>query len=95
MKRRAIVAANWKMNGGLELVDDMAVGLKELEPAENLDVIVCPSFPYLAVLSASLNAEQTLSSVHLGAQNASEHLKGAFTGEVSVNMLQELQVKLL
>jgi len=93
MKRRAIVAANWKMNGGLELVDDMAVGLSKLELAENVDVIVCPSFPYLAVLSASFNAENTQPSVHLGAQNASEHVKGAFTGEVSVNMLQELQVK--
>jgi triosephosphate isomerase len=93
MKRRAIVAANWKMNGGLKLVDEMATGLSSLSLAENVDVVVCPSSPFLAVYSASLAAEKSQAAIHLGAQNCHEQLSGAYTGEVSVNMLNELQVK--
>ena len=51
MTRRAIVAANWKMNGDLELVKKMTEGLNDLALAENVDVILCPSYPYLMSLS--------------------------------------------
>jgi len=88
MKRRAIVAANWKMNGGLELVKTMSAGLNNLELAEYVDVIICPSALYLAAFDRdNMNA-----NIHLGAQNVSEHDCGAFTGEISTTMLQELSV---
>lgn len=93
MNRRAIVAANWKMNGGLKLVDDMVTGLNNLELADNVDVVVCPGFPFLAVYSTSLDAEGKSAAMHIGAQNCSEQLKGAYTGEVSVDMLKELNVE--
>ena len=93
MNRRAIVAANWKMNGGLKLVDDMVTGLNNLSLADNVDVVVCPSFPFLAVYSTSLDAEGKAANMHIGAQNCSEQLKGAYTGEVSVDMLNELNVE--
>ena len=89
MKRRAIVAANWKMNGGLELVNTMTTGLNSLELAENVDVIICPSAPYLS----AFEQDKLGKSIHLGAQNVSEYQKGAFTGEISTTMLQELSVE--
>ncbi len=88
MNRKTIVAANWKMNGNLALVKQMSQMLNQVQLADNVDVIVCPSFPYLAALDAEMSSE----SIHLGAQNVNEHDKGAFTGEVSTDMLKELSV---
>lgn len=89
MTRRTIVAANWKMNGDLSLVDTMAEALNNVSLADNVDVVVSPSFPYLAALSTKLTGDR----VYLGAQNASEHQSGAFTGEVSTDMLTSVGVK--
>jgi triosephosphate isomerase len=92
MNRRAIVAANWKMNGSLTLVNSMASELSEITLNENVDVVVCPSFPYLAAFSLASSKANLASTFSLGAQNLSEHAKGAFTGEVSTSMLQEVGV---
>ena len=92
MNRRAIVAANWKMNGSLALVNSMVSELNSLTLNENVEVVVCPSFPYLAAFSL-VSTELKLPKVFsLGAQNLNEHAKGAFTGEVSTSMLQEVGV---
>ena len=92
MNRRAIVAANWKMNGSLALVNSMVSELNNVTLNENVEVIVCPSFPYLAAFSlASANANLA-EAFSLGAQNLNEHAKGAFTGEISTSMLQEVGV---
>lgn len=88
MNRNTIVAANWKMNGNLTLVKQMSQMLNNVQLADNVDVIICPSFPYLTALSTELVSE----SVHVGAQNVNEHEKGAFTGEVSTDMLKDLSV---
>lgn len=92
MKRQAIVAANWKMNGSLALIDKMASGLSTIQLKENVNVVVCPSFPYLGVLSAEFKNVAVSENIHLGAQNVSEHNSGAFTGEVSTEMLKEFSV---
>jgi len=89
MNRRTIVAANWKMNGDLNLVEAMSKRLNQVQLDENVDVVVCPSFPYLASMANSLSHK----NVFLGAQNFSEHNSGAFTGEISATMLQEFSVK--
>jgi triosephosphate isomerase (TIM) len=88
MNRNTIVAANWKMNGNLTLVKQMSQMLNNVQLADNVNVIICPSFPYLTALSNGLVSE----SVHVGAQNVNEHEKGAFTGEVSTDMLKDLSV---
>lgn len=93
MKRRSIVAANWKMNGDLSLVQDMVTGLNQLQLAENVDVVVCPSFPYLAAFSFAAQHENLQKSVQLGCQNVSEYQSGAYTGEVSTDMLKECAVE--
>lgn len=92
MNRRAIVAANWKMNGSLALVNSMVSELNNVTLNENVEVVVCPSFPYLAAFSLASANVNLASAFSLGAQNINEHAKGAFTGEVSTSMLQEVGV---
>ncbi len=92
MKRPTIVAANWKMNGNVSLIDSMLQGLSNVSLDENVDVVICPSFPYLAAFSLTAQNVALNKSIHLGAQNVNEQLNGAFTGEVSIEMLKELSV---
>jgi triosephosphate isomerase len=88
MNRKSIVAANWKMNGNLALVKSISSQLNALNVSTNVDIVVCPSFLYIAELQKTLTAEQ----VYVGAQNISEHESGAFTGETSGAMLNEFNV---
>jgi len=90
MNRRAIVAANWKMNGSLSLIKEMVSGLSNVVLAENVDVVVCPSFPFLSAFALNAENESLQQSIHLGAQNVSEHKSGAYTGEISTDMLKEV-----
>lgn len=84
--RKKLVAGNWKMHGSLQsntaLIDGLLAGMSSV----SCDVVVCPPFPYLAQVGTKLVG----SSLHLGAQNVSEHSHGAFTGEVAAPMLAEL-----
>jgi triosephosphate isomerase len=89
MNRRTIVAANWKMNGNLNLVEEMGKRLNQVQLDDNVDVIICPSFPYLAAMRAKLVHK----NVYLGAQNVNAQPSGAFTGEISTSMLKEFSVK--
>jgi triosephosphate isomerase len=83
--RQQLVVGNWKMHGSLSenqaLLDTVAAaaGLR------NAVCAVCAPFPYLAQTQAVLAG----SKVAWGAQNVSQHPKGAFTGEVSAGMLRE------
>jgi len=79
--RKKLVAGNWKMHGSLA---ENAALLAALKPAlVGVSAVVCVPFPYLAQAQTILNG----SSIAWGAQNLSEHNKGAFTGEVSASML--------
>lgn len=77
-----IIAGNWKMNGSIAGLKEMASALKEVET--NNKVILCVPYTMLGV-----NAE----NFSLGAQDVSAHEKGAYTGEVSANMLAESGAK--
>jgi len=83
--RKTIVAGNWKMNGSKESVDslikDILSGMHEVSS----DVIVCAPFPYLSQVEALISN----SNLMLGAQNLNVNSKGAFTGEVSANMIKD------
>jgi triosephosphate isomerase (TIM) len=85
--RRPIVAGNWKMNTtiaeGLALVDAMLPRLQEFSSVER---VVCPPFVSLAAIAERLRG----SEIRVGAQNVHPEPKGAFTGEVSPGMLQDL-----
>ena len=93
MTRRAIVAANWKMNGDLALVDTMVSSLQNIELQNNVSVVICPSSPYLSSFVDKAKKVELNAAIFTGAQNVSEHKNGAFTGEISTQMLQELSVK--
>ncbi|OMG53786.1 triose-phosphate isomerase [Azonexus hydrophilus] len=83
--RRKLVAGNWKMHGSLsrngELLGQLAAHAGEMA----CEMLVCPPFPYLAQAQLLLAG----SGIGLGAQNLSEHPVGAFTGEVSADMLAD------
>ncbi len=87
MSRRYMVAGNWKMNGNraenAALLDGLLAGAGANAQVE---ILVCPPFPYLDSVGARLQG----SAVLLGAQNLSEQEKaGAFTGEVLGAMLRD------
>jgi triosephosphate isomerase len=84
--RGRLVVGNWKMNGGLALnaaLLDALAGAWDAPPGRSM--AVCVPFPYLGQAQAAL----TGTAVAWGAQNASEHRAGAFTGEVAATMLAE------
>jgi len=74
------------MNGSnvanAELVDGIIAGMPSIE---TVDVLICPPFPYLGAMAGKVRG----SGVFLGAQNISQHVSGAYTGETSASMLVE------
>ena len=89
--RKKIVAGNWKMNTtvpeGIELAK--AVAAKSAELPENVGLIVAPPFTHLAAVAEAIKG----SRIELSAQNCADHEKGAYTGEVSVDMLKSVGCK--
>lgn len=83
--RKKLVAGNWKMHGSLQANAALLERLKSGMPGLQCEVAVCAPFPYLAQLQALLASTQ----VRWGAQSVSEHVSGAYTGEVSAAMLCE------
>jgi triosephosphate isomerase len=83
-KRRPLVAANWKMNGSLIANEDWVAGFVPKAAELRCDVVVCAPFVYLCTLT------RTLAPAELGAQDLSERAAGAFTGDVSGEMLSDV-----
>jgi len=88
--RQKIVAGNWKMNKNFteaeELLDVIADRLEQYEG--DVQFIVCPPSVYLE-LASDYGEEYPL---FVGAQNVSQFVKGAYTGEVSASMLASMGV---
>ena len=83
--RQTIVAGNWKMNASKETVNALMLGILEGVPDVKPEVIVCVPYPYLCqveVLAAH-------SQLKIGAQNLNVNASGAFTGEVSADMIKD------
>jgi len=89
--RRKIIAGNWKMHNNLSdsqnLVTKLVNGLNN--QTINREVIICPPFTSLSEVSNLLNGTK----IELGAQNMHFEDKGAFTGEVSSEMLKSVGCK--
>ncbi len=83
--RRAMVAANWKMNGSKALVARFAKALGEASLPESVDVIVMPPVVLLPELVAGL----VDSGAGAGAQDLHAQPSGAYTGEIAGGMLSE------
>lgn len=86
--RKKIIAGNWKMNKTASeakvLVHDL---LLEIGKFDQADIVLCPPFTALAVVSEMLNA---IPNIRLGAQNLHQATHGAYTGEISAPMLRDL-----
>ena len=87
MARKTIIAGNWKMNllphEAKKLVEGIA---SDYVNRENLEVIICPT---TALLSKASNWVRG-TGIQLGAQNCSDQLSGAYTGETSPQLLKVL-----
>jgi triosephosphate isomerase len=83
-----LIAGNWKMFKGPAEAGAFCRALRDADLPEDVDVVVCP--PYISLEAAV----QALSGTEVGvfAQNCHWELEGAFTGEVSAAMLQEIGV---
>jgi triosephosphate isomerase (TIM) len=86
MARGRLVAGNWKMHGSRGSIQALLDSLLHGIPKEaKAGCAVCVPFPYLALVAERLRG----SPIAWGAQNLSEHAQGAYTGEVSAEMLAE------
>ena len=89
MFRKKVIAGNWKMNKtateAVTLTQDIieAVGRET-----SVDIVLCPPFTALAAVAHALEGQ----AVRLGAQNMHPEKNGAYTGEVSAEMLRTLYV---
>jgi triosephosphate isomerase len=82
--RSLLVAGNWKMNLGLDAALALASTLaRDIVPAPGVDTAVLPPFPWLLPVRDALSE----SGILLGAQQCHQAAAGAFTGEVSAQML--------
>ena len=82
--RQQIVAGNWKMNKTLEEGLDLTRSIIEKVEAPNGLVVIAPPFTYLSETAKMLKGHKYF---HLAAQNCHQEEKGAYTGEVSADML--------
>jgi len=82
--RKRIVAGNWKMNMNNKEAQALAKDVaKVLGNVTDVDVVLCPTFTSISAVADSIEG----SSLGLGAQNMHWEEKGAYTGEISANML--------
>ena len=85
--RRPIIAGNWKLHNtssqGVALVQELA---KLTADNKKVDIVVCPTFTTLTAVANALGG----TNIHLGAQNMHWEKKGAFTGEITAEMLKDV-----
>ena len=86
--RTQIVAGNWKMNKTLDETETLLSELSAKLPNTEAQVIVAPTFVNLALAKNSLES----STIQVAAQNMHFAENGAFTGEISAEMLQNIGV---
>ena len=77
--------ANWKLNGNFQFIDEFINNLS-LPKDNSKCVVICPTAIHLDYISKNKNG------FYVGAQNVSEHEEGAYTGEISVHSLSDLNV---
>ncbi len=89
MARKKIIAGNWKMNMTPSEAVELVNTLKPLVVTEEADVVFC--VPSIDIIPAMEAAKGT--NIQIGAENMYYEEKGAFTGEISPNMLTDVGVK--
>ncbi|HWE97013.1 MAG TPA: triose-phosphate isomerase [Tepidisphaeraceae bacterium] len=89
MPRIPFIAGNWKMNTLKASAIELARAVSQGSPKSGVEVGVAPPFVYLDAVSQALAGSPVL----VGAQDAFYEKSGAFTGEISVDMLKDVGVK--
>lgn len=86
--RRPLVMGNWKLNGSKAMVTDLIKGLDaQLAGVEGVDVAIAPPVMYLDLAEQLLGKAE--SNILLGSQNVDINASGAFTGDISPEMLKD------
>ena len=87
--RKAVIAGNWKMNKtateAAQLIDELIPAVKDA----GCEVVICT--PYTDLVTAVAKCKGT--NIHVGAENVHFEKSGAFTGEISADMLLDLGVE--
>lgn len=86
MARQFFVGGNYKMNGTTESITSIIDTLNKAELPANVEVVIAPPAPYLA-LAVAQNKQKT---VEVSAQNVYTKTSGAFTGEISPDQVKDL-----
>jgi len=82
--RKPIIAGNWKMNMTPAEAKELVTALVPLVKDAACDVVICPPFVDLCAVKPIIEG----TNIHLGVQNIHWAAKGAFTGEISADMLK-------
>ena len=86
-EKTALIAGNWKMNGTFEEAKLLVNGLLEKYNAassSDVKILICPPMTLLTYVGNLLEGTNIL----LGGQNCHYEISGAYTGEISANMLR-------
>lgn len=83
--RQTIIAGNWKMNGSKQATNTLVSSILTDISNISAQVIVCPPAPYLSLAAALISR----SPLGLAAQNLNINKNGAFTGEISADMIKD------
>ncbi|MGD9592194.1 MAG: triose-phosphate isomerase [Candidatus Berkiella sp.] len=89
MTKKLSVIGNWKMHGANAQVKEFTEALANLDKPinSNHEIAICPPFPYLSYAALEF---KKVPGLKLGAQDVSAHPGGAYTGQVSAQMLIEM-----
>lgn len=95
--RRKIVAGNWKMNNNFiqaeELLGELAEKIENDVTVSNVDIVICPPALYMEMASDLCVDDDDEQIFSIGLQNVSEFANGAFTGEISAEMLSSMEIE--
>ncbi|MDB4014608.1 triose-phosphate isomerase [Flavobacteriaceae bacterium] len=86
--RKKIVAGNWKMNNGLSETIELINDLKQNLSNSDVKVMIAPSYPFLKIAVDQVGD----GSIEVVSQNINDNKSGAYTGEVSIYMLNSIGV---
>ena len=84
VKTDMFIIGNWKMNGSLELCDEF---INKLAITNDIEIIICPPVIYAHYFISKA------SDFEIGAQDCSRFQSGAYTGDISTEMLREIGIK--
>uniref|UniRef100_UPI00359030CC Triosephosphate isomerase n=1 Tax=synthetic construct TaxID=32630 RepID=UPI00359030CC len=87
MARKFFVGGNWKMNGSVESIKSLVETLNNAELDPNVEVVIAPPAVYLPLVREALRKD-----IQVAAQNCYTKASGAYTGEISAEMLKDLGI---